>query len=944
MGDVYAAHDLSLGIDVALKTVRSELGSDPQMIARFRREIQLSREVSHPNVCRVFDLGIYHRNGVPVLFLTMELLKGQTLSDRLRNGPFTPSETLPIIEQIIAGLAALHAAGIIHRDLKPSNILLAQAGHSAVMRAVITDFGLARAIQPAFDPEVSRPGQIVGTPQYSAPEQLAGLSVTTRADIYSLGAILHHMLTGEPPRTGGVDFHDPATPGPAVDLKKTALGWEPAIRKCLQPRPEDRFGSAPDVLRALDPSNRHKKLHLKPLRLRPIWIFGSLLLVLLVLLAGARATIARPYLPDQTTLAHYRQGVSLIEDGANFSAMRELGLAIDRDPHFKLAHAMRAQAALNLNYLDDAQSEILQAVLAGWDRFRYSKPDRDRIEAIRATVTRDASGAVRAYTSRSQEVSPAEKPAALVDLARAFDRNLEFARALSTVQQALNLNPDYPPAVLELGLLDAREGRADQAGELFRKAGNFYLFSGNVEGRIRALYEQARLLGLSAKQADIDQARRLLNDALALARSTDDLDQQVKILLEACEIGYLHGALKQAVTSAEEAVALSRRNDNRALETSSLVQLGRALSDSGQNERGVALLQQVLQQKPSRSVPMDQARAELELGAMLVNNGGSQRDALQYLTRASDYYLHGGYRAEYAYTEIMIGQTQVYSGDLDGARKSFQDAFSISSQIHDADLAVDSGIGAAQCALLQEQFPDALAFSNGARQLLGESAGPVKKAWVGLSVSEDLARIGRLGEAATILQQIEKSKDLSENPDGMLSMAWMLSAEMAATELDFAAARRLVARARSDRKYLQNDAELAMRLQIVDCLAAVSDLTVCDTAIATSQKTERGPEWVRQARVAAAQAQLRAGLYRQALASAQAVLASLPKDKYQVTRFLAAAVAADSAGKTGDREESARTAQTARESLANIRSAWPAASANALLRRPDIRLLASKVG
>src|SRR6266568_4098545 len=191
MGEVYEAEDLLLKERLALKTLRGPVADDEATVARFKREIQLARKVTHPNVCRLFDVGIDRRAGGEVAFLTMELLDGETLAARLkRAGPMSTAEALPIVEQVAAALAAAHEAGIIHRDLKCANVILVGS------RAVVTDFGLARVVAEGAD-QVTGDGGIVGSPAYMAPEQVeGGRRLTAAVDIYAFGVVLFEMVTG----------------------------------------------------------------------------------------------------------------------------------------------------------------------------------------------------------------------------------------------------------------------------------------------------------------------------------------------------------------------------------------------------------------------------------------------------------------------------------------------------------------------------------------------------------------------------------------------------------------------------------------------------------------------------------------------------------------------------------------------------------------------------
>ena len=183
MGEVYRADDLTLGQPVALKFLPEEAASDPGLLERFRGEVRISRKVSHPNVCRVYDVGEVDGQ----TFFTMEYVDGEDLASLLRRiGRLPHDKALDIARQLCAGLAAAHARGVLHRDLKPANIMLDGRG-----QAVITDFGLAALTDQAQGSEVSS-----GTPAYMAPEQLAGKEVTEKSDIYSLGLVLYEIFTG----------------------------------------------------------------------------------------------------------------------------------------------------------------------------------------------------------------------------------------------------------------------------------------------------------------------------------------------------------------------------------------------------------------------------------------------------------------------------------------------------------------------------------------------------------------------------------------------------------------------------------------------------------------------------------------------------------------------------------------------------------------------------
>ncbi len=237
MGEVYRADDLKLGQAVALKFLPERLADDPTRLEYFHNEVRLARQVSHPNVCRVYDIG--EVNGQH--FLSMEYVDGEDLATLIRRiGRLPPDKAVDIARQLSAGLAAAHDRGVLHRDLKPSNVMLDGRG-----RVRITDFGLARLAEHAEEPGVR-----AGTRAYMAPEQLAGGRLTAQSDLYSLGLLLFEVFTGqrafqagtmdEPARLG--EDSSPATPSSIVPDIDPAM--ERVILGCLERNPQDRPASA----------------------------------------------------------------------------------------------------------------------------------------------------------------------------------------------------------------------------------------------------------------------------------------------------------------------------------------------------------------------------------------------------------------------------------------------------------------------------------------------------------------------------------------------------------------------------------------------------------------------------------------------------------------------------------------------------------------------------
>jgi hypothetical protein len=252
MGEVYAAHDRMLGDEIALKVLLRPTLAGAGVLDRLRAEVQLARRVADPHVLRVFDLGSYETSdGGELLFLTMQLLQGETLRARIRRaGPIPFAETARLAGDMFAALAAAHRIGIVHRDFKSDNVMLVPT-EEGPPRAVVMDFGLASSASDAPRTNDGTP-LVAGTLGYMAPEQLAGSPVTAAVDVYAFGVVLHEMLTGVlPPFRPVVPRRGEAAPPPPPPALLDGLNipsqWSALIRRCLERDPALRFA---DILAA----------------------------------------------------------------------------------------------------------------------------------------------------------------------------------------------------------------------------------------------------------------------------------------------------------------------------------------------------------------------------------------------------------------------------------------------------------------------------------------------------------------------------------------------------------------------------------------------------------------------------------------------------------------------------------------------------------------------
>jgi len=372
MGEVYRADDLRLGQAVAMKFLPESVARDGAAQARFHREVRFARQVSHPNVCRVFDIG--EAAGLP--FLTMEYVDGEDLASLLRRiGRLPQDKAVDISRQLCAGLAAAHEAGVLHRDLKPANVMLDSRG-----KVRITDFGLA-GLAAMADREITG-----GTPAYMAPEQLAGQPATPQSDIYSLGLVLYELFTGKAAFEAVtlaelVREHESSTPrSPSQLVQDLDPVVERVILRCLEPKPENRPRSALQVAAALpggDPLAAALAAGETPspemvaaaggegaLQPRVAWsLLLASLVVLAVLLMLARYSTDEGLAPPRKDLSSLQARAEEIVERAGYTgAVADRASWFDRNYDFLLYRAKHLPTSSGRRSLAHAEQGILEYV------------------------------------------------------------------------------------------------------------------------------------------------------------------------------------------------------------------------------------------------------------------------------------------------------------------------------------------------------------------------------------------------------------------------------------------------------------------------------------------------------------------------------------------------------------------------------------------------------
>ncbi|MBW2460086.1 MAG: protein kinase [Deltaproteobacteria bacterium] len=254
MGAVYSAMQTSLGRQVAVKVLLPMLSGDASLVARFRVEAERSGHLNHPHIVQILDFGKEDNGSV---WIAMELLEGEPLTDRIARGPLSEADTVRFTKEGLAALEAAHAARLVHRDLKPDNIFLTKAA-GVGEQVKILDFGIAKLLDGDSAAKLTATGLVIGTPLYMSSEQARGDDLDERSDLYSLGAVMYECLTGEPPFTGR-NYNAllvavlTQTARPITELRPD-LSPELAavVMRALEKDKDDRFASAGEMSAALD--------------------------------------------------------------------------------------------------------------------------------------------------------------------------------------------------------------------------------------------------------------------------------------------------------------------------------------------------------------------------------------------------------------------------------------------------------------------------------------------------------------------------------------------------------------------------------------------------------------------------------------------------------------------------------------------------------------------
>ena len=932
MGEVWAAHDRQLAEELAIKTVRPSFIADEVTLTRFRRELQLARRVAHPNICRVHDLFEDTTGGSRRAFLTMELVDGETLALRLkRDGAVPVAEALAIVQQIVSGLAAAHAANVVHRDLKPGNVMLTA---SPARRVVIMDFGLARLFDAASAADTTRTAitAVAGTPEYMAPEQISGGMVTALTDVYALGLILFEMLRGERPFGGGGTFDSwlrRARERPAR-LAGTVAGVDhridEVIARCLEYEPARRFQSVEEVWAAL----QRRRLPLLPRRgsTRIAAAAALAAAVIVVWQAGRWRTAIAPGAEAQRW---YASAAEELANGAVIRALNSVTRAIEAAPAFALAHARHAEILMELDMPGRAQEAMLLASAsprpAALDGASY-------IKGLRELLLRDCDAALPSLQQYGHGGPAEERPYRLLSVARGYVRCGRPDEAQRVLAEASTLDPRNAAVLVQQALLFALNLEYGRALAGLDAAERLFQARTNMEGVCEVLVSRGTV---QASRDDLAGASDTLSKALAIATSLDDVRQQVRARLQLAIVNRKRGDIDAAERLTTEAIDFAGRHGFETLTLEGLFANGNVHVVRNQFPAALLLFQTARGIADSNRHEEHRARAYLAMASVYVRIMEPDK-AEQAISAARPYYERTRQTPYLIDADRLVARVHQMRAEYRALVTQFEASIEAARRAadHEQEIAAREGLAGARAAL--GDYPKALADYQRVLAAHRSSGRRRDEAYALLNLADTYSRMGRFADAAVALREVEAARPALE----IQSVMYLWRAADALRQGKYANALADAARSREAGKQLS--AERDARAHLVTCAAAAmlgrTSLagSSCDAARAAGGVKASAPLWL-EVQIVDAEVRLRLGRpdgVRTILEDAQrAVIRSESHaDRWRVLALMAALPG-------GDRPQA--QAAVTRE-IQDLRLLWGAETFDTWKLRPDVRALLDMAG
>ena len=724
MGAVYKARDMEVERMVGLKVIRPDLAGNPAILARFKQELVLARQITHKNIVRIYDLN--EADGVK--FITMEFIEGEDLRTILtRHGKLSADEAVSIVTQVCGGLAAAHAEGVIHRDLKPGNIMRDASG-----RVVIMDFGLARSLQ---GDGMTQTGMMIGTMEYMSPEQAMGKDLDARSDEFAVGLILYELLTGFMPyrADSAIASLVKRTQERVVPLVEVDSSVPPELSeivcRCLERDPEARFASVEELAEELEiwqgkrprvaqPSRRRLSRAVatsgrgKPLQ----WIGIAVAAVALAVggvvgshyLTTSRSAEVQGPTMSLAIVPFYNASGDASLNWMGASIAQALSTDIGQSPHVRSVSAGRLQQVLqDLRVSPQSQMDLSLlkriAEYTNADTIIYGEYERmgeqTRIVATLRDVKNDRDITLNTDVANEKELlGSIEKLAGKVRLKLAA--NSEVFKELQDHSQHVTTKSIPALRAYDEGLQLKRAGNNTQAVKKFEEA------TAQDSGFAMAFSKLAQTYAALGYDDKAEQASR------RAVELSDNLPAQDKLLIAADHAGILHDPAK-AIAAYEQ---LAKVNPD---DTDAQFALAKLYEDSGNFDQAKKYLAKVLQSDPNY------VQALLASGRVDIKSGDAQ-GSLDPLNKALSLTIQFDNQEQKGNVLQALGNAYQRLNKPEDALRSFQQALEIRRKVGD-----QRGIGTSleQIAQIEDALGDtkaALASYEEAAKLqraIGDKAG-----------------------------------------------------------------------------------------------------------------------------------------------------------------------------------------------------------------------------
>ncbi len=901
------------------------------------QEAKAVASLDHPGICPVYDAGVDTEGRA---FMVMQYVQGETLAAQLKRGPLAAGEALRLCTQIAEALSAAHRTGVVHRDLKPQNIIVTPSGQPKIV-----DFGIAKvlALPAASDWEtasaLTNAYAVAGTPAYMSPEQAQQRPLDARSDLFTLGTILFQCLTGRRPFPGDTPLEVVGNiidqPAPLVSHVQPKLGkaFDDVCQRLLAKHPDARYQTADETARAF----RALSERLSSRSRRRVLAIAAAAVVVIATIASIPKWLT-PALPEPPPEAQrwFTKGTEALREGSFHGAAVALEEGIKLFPNYPIAYALLAEARRELDDERGAARELVRLSNLFPNQSRLRRDDRERLDAIRALVLREVDAAVHAYGQITTR-HPADA-SAWIDLGRAQEAAAQLKDARTSHQQAISLDRQSAAAHLRLGIVEAAEGKLDEAAKALAEAERLYRAASNAEGETEVLIRQGALYQNFAR---LPQASETLGRALTMAQASRNAHQVVRAQMQLSSLTASQGRLSDAERMASAAVDHALNAGLETVAADGLIDLAATLAQSGKFDAAHALVVRALALAEARGARRTAARARTQ-GASLNLDRNQPDAALASVLPAIEFFRAHNYRLGELDALSVAARAYQRLDDIPKARDLAMETLRLAESIKDdyvvaqtlATLAgQESSLGA---------LPKALALRERTEKMRRDSGDSATLPFELLNRAEVLTRLGRIAEAMSAVEEVERG--IAKGIDtyvGRQRRVHMLRAYAAVVTGDLHTAAAFASRI--DPNSTPSESSTVLGPALLDyALAKQRGAATHRQPASSPESPTAAPMMRRERRYWIAAAHLAAGNAQDALQLASTELNGLLKENDEL-RWRLAALAAAAAQQLGETARYETLRSTAVEALGRLRTTW-GAHARAYESRKDLTELRTAIG